>query len=707
MDDGWDDDDDIDLDETLPENSPATEVQLEGPEETVVDGWDDFGDLGDDANEDIVQDDSDGLPAAAPVVVAAPVPIDKPQSFPSTEKDGWEEEEDVNLDFDDDGWGEDVAVIDDIVKNEEASPLHSKQSPFHVPPQRSNHLFQELDTYVRSLERMLSSINAVLEYEYNTPEKAQELVEYYASRPQLAEYTVTKELQRMNYQIVLPNGHVETDKQQIIDQNLLSKASLVARASNQSLLADLLHVITGPDLIVRPQYLAICVASWCQFNIHLGDGQDLVQCQAKLRLSLPTEHTGNRLDIAEVGVGVVFAPSQPMVEYKVHRIDILLQEPSQLEGSVQFLAAMEGHWDEMPEIAENERLQNAPADIFRDQFLVNSQRFLSQSTQGMKSALNQVDSVINVRGKLQTISNFIPATDIMLAAEQEAMELAEARRKEMERRQQDHHPSQHQITPSQHMFPRPQPPQTDPQGPVQRPKSILGSLFGAVAHTVALPDEDEEVIFGAAAPQPTPMQSPPHFYRKDDEEKDAPSSNAAFPKLYQRDEPPKEVSEGLPTLYRKEERPERFPGAQPPTLYRKEVETSQHSAPVNTMPTPASMDPGRYNDNRLRDPIEPIHEDHFPHDREEIVADGWDEEIAETFDDVVDDEEDVDRAKPTINTNNVENNQDTVEAGAPEDGWDDVDAEDVRAAYDDDIVPTRKRWLNPRPNRPYLYGLGY
>ena len=118
---------------------------------------------------------------------------------------------------------------------------------------------------------MLSSINAVLEFEYNTAQKAEELFEYYDKRPQLAEYTRTKELQRMNYEIVLPDGYVETNKERIVAENLLPDNAIVSRAAKQSLLADVLQVITGHDLIVRPQYLASCIATSCKFVVHKGD----------------------------------------------------------------------------------------------------------------------------------------------------------------------------------------------------------------------------------------------------------------------------------------------------------------------------------------------------------------------------------------------------------------------------------------------------
>jgi hypothetical protein len=84
----------------------------------------------------------------------------------------------------------------------------------------------------------------------------------------------------------------------------------------------------------------------------------------------------------------------------------------------------------------------------------------------MKPALHQVDSGIDVRRKLQAISNVIHTTDTMLDAEQEAMELAEARRYLVCRKV--------QINTSK-----------------TYPKSIRGRIRGAVAHSVSLPDEDQ------------------------------------------------------------------------------------------------------------------------------------------------------------------------------------------------------------------------
>ena len=352
--------------------------------------------------------------------------------------DGWSDDSDLDIsDGDGLGW-EDHHELFGINDDTAAASVSSHRDGSQVGWEDDEDLFgdsgdqlnskmiDDISKYVKSLDRMLSSINAVLEFEYNTKKKADELVEYYMCRPQLAEYTRTKELQRMNYKVVLPHGHVETNKDRILADNLLPDKSIVSRAANQSLLADLLMVITGNDLIVQPQFFAICVATWCQFTIHVADnGADMVDCRAQLSLSLPTE-VGDRLDIAQVSVSAIFSPSNRMIEFKVQKIDVLLEDFSQLVGVAEFLKAMGGH-------SEDHEEQELSADIYRDAFLENSQRLLSLSSKGMKSALMQMDSVVNIKGKLERISNFIPGNDQLQAAEEEARAYAENMKKRSSR----------------------------------------------------------------------------------------------------------------------------------------------------------------------------------------------------------------------------------------------------------------------------------
>ena len=539
-------------------NQPSELAKSEKAEEELntSDGWGDDDDFFDD---DSGQKEDDGIdfPPAAPGMSQLNETPEVPQ--PSNDKD------ELNVD---DGWGDDDDFFDEDSdgKQEEGIGFPPASSEIHqsgetlqpvtqsssfghpemtnqehtIPMQESrpinppSPMVTELSKYVQSLDRMLSSINAVLEFEYNTPQKAEELFEYYDKRPQLAEYTRTKELQRMNYEIFLPDGYVETNKEQIVSGNLLPDNAIVSRAANQSLLADVLQVITGHDLIVRPQYLASCIATSCKFIIHKGDhGVDMIDCRAILSLFLPTVD-GDRLNVAEVTVSVVFAPSQPMIEFRVVKIEVVLKDYSKLSGVAEFLRAMD-----IP--VEDHEIIDASPDMYRDAFLEKSQRLFALSSVGMKSAFQQMDSVINLKGKMKSISSFIPDTDQLLAAEQEAAAFAEARRIELQRGQQLQHQPQHR----EHAFPRPPPPedhhhQDQMPNETKRPKSILGGLvrsgWKTLASSVAIPDDDPD-IYGEYAPSQPPQASeqPMKFYRTDE-----PTPPVGL-QLYRTDEPPQKA----------------------------------------------------------------------------------------------------------------------------------------------------------------------
>ena len=426
------------------------------------------------------------------------------------------------------GWEDDEELFDS--EEQQLLDLNSDEpvaAPIRDQPPSGKDLFKELQDYVGSLARMLSSINAILEYEYNTPEKAQELLNYYTERPGLAQYTRTKELPRMNYHVVLPNGHVETNKQAIADHHLPGE-SLLARCANQSLLADLLQVLTGPDLVVRPQFLAFCVAETCQFRLHYGDnGRDMLQVNCMLQLSLPVEE--GRLNVATIRATIAFSPRQyepPMVKFKVDKIVVLLKESqySKLHEVVTFLNAMEGHFDEYPGHADV-TVQNAPADIFRDAFLEQSQLLVNQSKAGMKSALKDMESVIGLKSKLKAVqigfSRFLPATDVLLEAEEEARTLAAERETQqsllLRPPSTGAHPTQ--APPANGGHPRPQHtvlPEFVPKQETSRPRSILGGIvktgWGALAKSITIPDDDP-AIYG-----PLPQQQPVVFYRKEEPE---------------------------------------------------------------------------------------------------------------------------------------------------------------------------------------------
>ncbi|CAJ1967059.1 unnamed protein product [Cylindrotheca closterium] len=490
---------------------PKRPAILPPPKQTIIapissnaqeDGWSESNN----SESDLLEFD-DGF-GNVPVPTANVAAGNKQVPSPS-EQDGWEDDADVvadskgpNKSFES-GWGDD----DDLFLDETSEmPNFPPQRPVANP--RREELLRDLKGYVGSLNRMLSSVNAVLEYEYNTPQKAMELTEYYQTRANLAEYTRTKELSRMDYRVVLPNGDVVLDKQEIA-ANFMPDQSLAARCANQSLLADLLQVITDKDLLVRPQFMAICIAHDCKFTIHSRD--ETVEAAAQLHIALP-QADGQRANIANIFATIAFIPQQPMVHFRVNAIDVLLPEhdfDKVLSSSVDFL--MECQMDAF----DLDGSHATPADVYRDAFMENSQKLLAQSTMGMKSALREMESVLNFKQKLTIVKRFIPDTDALLAAEQEAMEFAANRRIEQQNMP---HPGSDQPGPtpphigSHEPRPPPPPPRRQPQLPGSRPQSILGGLvrsgLNKLANSVTLPDDDP-AIYGQAAPVVPPV------YRQD------------------------------------------------------------------------------------------------------------------------------------------------------------------------------------------------
>ena len=778
MNDGWDDD--LDLDLTLDTTKDEIQPLAPAPTAAAAPRWEEDEELfGND--EDVVADDN-------------VVNVVNPEVSMG---EGWRDDED-DLNFDVDKVDNNHSAMDRSVPS---APNERSVAPFGAAPgpasagdggwEGDEELFgdndeeeeepefpksdmlEDLKEYVGSLSRILSSINAVLEYEYNTPEKAHELVEYYSARPGLAEYTRTREVPRMNYQVILPSGHVETNKQTIAQQHMPDH-SLISRAANQSLLADLLQVLTGPDLVVRPQFLAVCVAQTCQFRLHVGDqGRDMVQCNCMLQLSLPVEE-GPRLNIATLRTTIAFSPHQPIVKFRVDKIVVMLKENQyhKLQQVVNFLKMMEGHLDELPG-HEDLALQNAPAGIFRDAFLEQSQQLMTQSTAGMKSALKEMESVIGLKSKFQAvrggISKFLPDTNVLLAAEEEARALAAERERQQQSRpppprgptshQQPAHPPPPQQQLQQH---RPPPPQMQARpapasGDAARPKSILGGLvssgWSALAKTVAIPDEDL-AIYGEAPPPQQPM-----LYRKE------PASAAIEPTKLNRSEPPPRShvrQEAAPQQYRKEPLGAPAPAPRtPPPVQSEPPPVGERQPPKVAIPVARSLpEQKKAAVVPAASPlVQPSVAVDPPDSEDQIVepetdfGEGWDDDL--DLEGEIDETTEDDQSKGATSTEDaIEQDDDEVET-RPVDGplsptqvipppsarmtkpapaasttssrEPDSDATlptssgkqptaantlgaprrplvvDMPYNADDDIIPTRKRWVNPRPNRPYLF----
>ncbi|CAB9518044.1 expressed unknown protein [Seminavis robusta] len=627
----------------------------------------------------------------------------------------------------DSGWGDDDDL--DLSDTEDPQPLQV-QTP--APRQKSNpqveNVYHELVSYVESLMILLPSINAVLQAEYNHPEKAQELLHYYRERPQLREYTIEKELARMDYQVMLLHASGEeptvVDNKQEIAQlfKLQNELDLLVRCANQSLLADLLQVMTKPDGLVRPQYMATCLANACKFVLRFSPGIEggLVECTSQLVLSLP-EPSGDRYPVANlkvhIALGVPTNPQDPAtIDYKLQTMDIIIPSMEVLRPTAQFL--VESGLLEHPPMSPFPQTPGGPNpfednDTFRDVFLQQSQNMLQNSTVGLKSAWKQLDSVAGFSTKMNMMQKILPTTDGSVL--EAAMQEQEAYQRQLQNNAQQQQRLSNNIMPTgDDTVPVSYPPQAarpPPAVPQARPTSLLGSFMGAIAKSVTLPEEDPSIYEHYGNPH-APPQPPSSFPR--------PAGGAApMVQLYRQEEKPT-PSQGPPAA----------PLSQPIPATQPEKKTSPWlSRMTKPLPTP----PAPSQPAQLPVPAAPTvpvpapqtaQKDDIDDDEDLGLDDGWgeDDDLALDVedDDTTGEEEAVEaiERKPSATiqqappvANKTVSQPSTVQpssrqfSSVPSPKPTSFDATKSNLASknpDDDIVPTRKRWVNPRPGPRYL-----
>ena len=531
--------------------------------------------------------------------------------------------------------------------------------------------FQSLMRYMETLPVLLPSLNALLEAEYNTYHHAVELTEYYQSRPQLYDYTLDTELPRMDYEVVLPNQTRLTDKYQV-QQYLLSKRSkdnnILIRSANQSLLADLLGQLTGPDRIVQHQFLATAMATKCRFVIH----PSFVECHCHLNLSLPSS-TGDRLDVARLELSIDFG-QPPSVAYRLHKVEMILQDMRRLRETAAFLSSLEDD-------SFVEEYQPTSDDLVRDAFMAKlsqTQQFMEDSHAGLSKAWKQIDSVANVSRKIDFLKKGLTNLPTV-----EATEEAEAVPPNLQPPSRRHPPplppqqakkqmappppvAPHQSVDNRTLVPtppptRPTPPNSAGQRPPplpsggaqDRPAPLLGGLlrsgWNRLAQSVTLPDEE------------IPMATMP-----------------AVAKLYR---PENEANRDA---------------ARAPSLHVK----NRQSPPFQPTPVPPSKVPNTT--AKKQDVVM------MPPSPEKDEQDGWDD------DDLALDDDDLSVETPNRPQSPPQRPPPPTAPDAPPPQEPFVKGPSIspspmdsvfsHADYnpEDDIIPTRKRWVNPRPGNRQL-----
>ena len=225
--------------------------------------------------------------------------------------------------------------------------------------------------------------------------------------------------------------YVESTSDQIDDTE-----SLIWRASNQSLLADLLAALTGDDRLIRQSMMLTAVAESCKFELNLvgGDGSNRgVAVMSDLVLSIPFadgEGKSSRLELGKVKARVLFVPELQQLQYSIVNAtalvspddDRLVAAATALERDLAELGIGDAAMAHGPHV---DQLSRTAHDDLRDQFLAT----VSTGASGLSSALREFDTVTNVSGKLgwlKAAMPSLPTADAIAQAESEATASAHA-----------------------------------------------------------------------------------------------------------------------------------------------------------------------------------------------------------------------------------------------------------------------------------------
>jgi hypothetical protein len=478
-------------------------------------------------------------------------------------EDGWGSDNDISIE---DGWGDDeldildndddemaalnhqevvstpsaLAVDDGWDWNESAdnsgaadpcvSTIHneSKTDPFVDIAE------QKLISYINDLSNplLLHRLNDQLATERNNTESALQLCHYFHERKNLLKYTLESEVPRMDYQIMISDEHIltkATEIQQYFVHNPVDNLvdDMLLRSSNQSLLADIFLIITGPDGIVRMQYHANAVATKCRLVLDMREARSS-QVDCSLIVSIPSgrspPHT--KLDLAELRVMIQFSPepAAPYVNYQLLSLKPLIDVDAQKDTIRSASGALDPH---QMEIMEDEVLPSI-TDNLRDNFLDSVMS--TQTATGFKSALKEIDGIVNVSRKLKMLKQHLvlPSGNDIIYAEEETRGIGEDRIVKKGTVQHDLGIQKEMPAPTGRYPVSPLSTRQDPSAP----KPIIGGLLMSgitrLAKAAAIPEEDDTPVLYRRQNIPPPLI--PHQNRGGNKQQICPPPPA--PKFY-------------------------------------------------------------------------------------------------------------------------------------------------------------------------------
>lgn len=197
--------------------------------------------------------------------------------------------------------------------------VHIGNSSSSLDKDAEQEVYDELIDYIQLLggnvkngkgkRSLISNINDAFDIEFNAnPNVADNMLEYYRSRPELKDFTLKSELPRMNYEVLVVDDETGKETKLTSTEEIRSyfgsldkstpddDVDLLLRAANQSLLADPLGVLSGDGdgrLVHSGRFHSTLIATDCSFRLDLRrEGQRRVKVQCKLAICVPSGSDG-------------------------------------------------------------------------------------------------------------------------------------------------------------------------------------------------------------------------------------------------------------------------------------------------------------------------------------------------------------------------------------------------------------------------------
>lgn len=205
----------------------------------------------------------------------------------------------------------------------------------------ANIYYDRLKTYQNDLALpvTIAKLNKFL-CPLSTQHAVKRLQTYYQSRPNLKKYTLETELNRLNYTIETGennNNKIIKDYSQI-KCYANSVESVIWRCANQSILADVINALTGPNNLIRPQLLSRAISEKCSFYISFSDNEESMSCECILKIFFPIDELRQHV-IAKSRISLYFVPVKEKFEAQVLDIIPIYISEEQFQSSAAYLSS--------------------------------------------------------------------------------------------------------------------------------------------------------------------------------------------------------------------------------------------------------------------------------------------------------------------------------------------------------------------------------